>query len=81
VFNIEDVLCTFCFDILCFIFIYLCTFFAFFASADRRSRYIRYRDNVGDTNMVKAITLVINNSPQKLFVLPNTQILGIGSTP
>ena len=28
-------------------FICLCTFFAFFASADRRSRYIRYRDNIG----------------------------------
>jgi hypothetical protein len=31
-----------------FFFILLCTFFAFFASADRRSRYIRYRDNIGD---------------------------------
>ena len=25
---------------------FLCTFFAFFASADRKSRYIRYRDNI-----------------------------------
>jgi hypothetical protein len=36
----------------------------------------------GITNMVKAIILV--NSKQyssKLIVLPNTQILGIGSTP
>ena len=48
VLNIEDVLCTFCFDILCFIFIYLRTFFAFFASADRRSSYITYRDHIGD---------------------------------
>ena len=30
-----------------FFFIFLCTFFAFFASADRRRRYIRYRDNIG----------------------------------
>jgi hypothetical protein len=34
-------------SIFVFIFIFLCTFFAFFASADRRSRYIRYRDNIG----------------------------------
>ena len=26
---------------------FFCTFFAFFASADRRSRYIRYRDKIG----------------------------------
>jgi hypothetical protein len=31
-----------------FFFKNLCTFFAFFASAYRRSRYIRYRDNIGD---------------------------------
>ena len=31
-----------------FYFIFLCTFFAFFASADRRSRYIRYRNNIED---------------------------------
>ncbi len=30
-----------------FLIIFLCTFFAFFASADRRRRYIRYRDNIG----------------------------------
>ena len=35
----------------------------------------------GITNMVKAIILVINNTPQKLIVLPNTQILGISYTP
>ena len=33
---------------LCFFFMFLCTFFEFFASADRRSRYIRYRDNIRD---------------------------------
>jgi hypothetical protein len=32
---------------LCGFFYFLCTFFAFFASADRKSRYIRYRDNIG----------------------------------
>ena len=28
-------------------YIFLCTFFAFFPSSDRRRRYIRYRDNIG----------------------------------
>jgi hypothetical protein len=31
-----------------FLYILLCTFFEFFASADRGSRYIRFRDNIGD---------------------------------
>jgi hypothetical protein len=34
-------------SIFCGFFNFLCTFFAFFASADRKSRYIRYRDNIG----------------------------------
>jgi hypothetical protein len=34
-------------SIFCGFFILLCTFFAFFASSDRRRRYIRYRDNIG----------------------------------
>jgi hypothetical protein len=35
-------------SIFCVFFLFfLCTFFAFFASADRRRRYIRYRDNIG----------------------------------
>ncbi len=46
-FNTEDFWCAFIFDFLCFFFVFLCTFFAFFASADRRRRYIRYRDNIG----------------------------------
>jgi hypothetical protein len=34
-------------SIFCGYFYFLCTFFAYFASADRKSRYIRYRDNIG----------------------------------
>jgi hypothetical protein len=34
-------------SIFCGFFHFLCTFFAFFASADRKSRHIRYRDNIG----------------------------------
>ena len=47
VFNNEDFWCAFIFDFLCFILFFLCTFFAIFASADRRRKYIRYRDNIG----------------------------------
>ena len=65
---------------------FLCTFFAFFASSDRRRRYNRYRDNIGyprygesynigDNHVYKPILL------KKLIVLPNRQILGIGSIP
>jgi hypothetical protein len=43
----EDFWCAFFFDFLWFFLYFLCTFFAFFASADRKSRYIRYRDNIG----------------------------------
>ena len=49
VFDNEDFLCALFFDFWCFYFIFLCTFFAFFASAERRSRFIRHRcDNIGD---------------------------------
>ncbi len=48
VFNNEVFLCAFFFDFLCFFFMFLCTFFEFFASADRRSRYVRYRENIRD---------------------------------
>jgi hypothetical protein len=34
-------------SIFCGFFSFLCTFLAFFASADRKSRHIRYRDNIG----------------------------------
>jgi hypothetical protein len=52
-----------------FVFFYkqICTFFAFFASADRRSRYIRYRDNIGDNQYGESYKLVINNTPQKTY--------------
>jgi hypothetical protein len=50
-----------------FFFIFWCTFFAFFASSDRRRRYIRYRDNIGYPDMVKAIISGITNTPQKTY--------------
>ena len=42
--HFPSIFCIFLF----FVYFFLCTFFAFFASADRRSRCIRYRDNIGD---------------------------------
>ena len=46
-FNNKYFWCAFIFDFLCFLFIFLFTFWAFFASSDRRRRYIRYRNNIG----------------------------------
>jgi hypothetical protein len=47
VFNNKDFLVCIFLRFFVFFFIFLCTFFAFFASADRKSRCIRYRDNIG----------------------------------
>jgi hypothetical protein len=44
IYHFGDFWCDFC----NFCLFFLCTFFAFSASADRRSRYIRYRDYIGD---------------------------------
>jgi hypothetical protein len=64
---IKKFLCVHFSSIFC-VFIYFFVYiFAFFSSADRRSRYIRYRDTIGITNMVKAIMLVINHTPQKTY--------------
>ena len=64
-------------SIFCGFFYFLCTFFA---SSDRRRRYIRYRDNIGYPDMVKAIISGITNTPQKTYRIAQ-QILGIGHKP
>jgi hypothetical protein len=59
VFNNEHFYCAFFFD-------FLCTFFAFFASADRKSRYIRYRDKIGYPRYGESYNM-ITNTPQKTY--------------
>ena len=68
-------------SIFCGFLIFLCTFFAFFASSDRRLRYIRYRDNIGYPRYGESYNIGDNQYFKKLIVLPNKQILGIGSIP
>ena len=65
VFNNEDFWCALNFDYFVGFFLFLCTFFAFWSSSDRRRRYIRYRDNIGYPHY--GVISGITNTPQKTY--------------